>query len=175
MTGHRTILFWLKRLRGFNTNAKKNPPLRSEEDKKALQDGLIDGTIDAIATDHAPHAEFEKEVEFDYAPFGVIGLQTSLSLILTNMVEKRLLTLSQLVERMSLTPAKILGLKGGSLSAGNEADIVIFNPDEEWVVTKENLESRCKNSPFLGWKLKGLVTDALVGGKIILRNGEFEA
>ncbi|MBI2350485.1 MAG: dihydroorotase, partial [Deltaproteobacteria bacterium] len=160
-------------VRRFDTNAKMNPPLRGEKDMKALQAGLSDGTIDAVATDHAPHAGFEKEVEFDYAPFGVIGLQTSFSVVFTYMVEKGLITLSQLVERMSLSPAKLLGVRGGSISAGNEADIAILNPDEEWVVTKENLESGCKNSPFLGWKLKGLVTDVLVKGKIVLRDGKF--
>ncbi|MBI3990722.1 MAG: dihydroorotase [Candidatus Omnitrophica bacterium] len=160
-------------VKGFNTNAKMNPPLRSEKDIEELKKGLVDGTIDAIATDHAPHSEFEKEVEFDYAPFGIIGLQTAMSVIMACLVEKRILTLTQLVEKMSLAPARILGLKGGNLSVGQEADITIVSPDEWWVVSKEVLESKCKNTPFLGQKLKGRVTDVLIGGKIILRKGEF--
>jgi dihydroorotase len=156
----------------FNTNLKMNPPLRSKEDVGEVKNGLRDGTIDAIATDHAPHSESEKDVEFDLAPFGIVGLETALGLGIAELVDSRLLTLSQLVEKMSLNPARILGLNKGHLSIGADADVVILDGDAEWVVEKNRLESKSKNTPFIGRKLKGIITDVVVGGKIVMRNGD---
>lgn len=154
----------------YNTNAKMNPPLRTKDDVDAIKKALKDGTVDVISTDHAPHAESEKDVEFDKAPFGIIGLETSLALSL-KLVEEKVLTMSGLVEKMSVTPARILKIDRGHLSEGAIADITIFDPNLEWVVEKEKLESKSKNSPFLGWKLKGKATDVFVAGKQVLKDG----
>jgi dihydroorotase len=155
-------------VRGFDTNAKMNPPLRSAEDVAALREAVIDGTIDVIATDHAPHARAEKEMEFDYAPFGIIGLETALGLILTEFYHTRLLTLPLIVERMAVSPARILKLKHkGTLAPGADADITIIDPDREWVVEEQALESKSKNSPFIGWKLKGRAVMTIVGGQVV--------
>lgn len=155
-------------VRGFSTNTKMNPPLRSAEDQAALREALADGTIDAIATDHAPHALAEKEQEFDAAPFGVTGLETCLGVVLTELYHGKLLTLPQIVERMSVAPARILGLKGrGSLAPGTEADVTLFDPEREWVVEAKAMASGSKNSPFLGWKLKGAPVMTIVGGKVV--------
>ena len=159
-------------VQGFNTNAKMNPPLRTKDDMDAIKEGLRDGTIDAIASDHAPHTENEKDVEFDSAPFGVIGLETSLSLTIMELLDKGILTLSQLVEKMSANPARILGLKKGSLGIGSDADITVIDINSKWVVDKSKLESKSKNSPFIGWGLKGMATEVIVGGKIIIRDGK---
>lgn len=155
-------------VRGFSTNTKMNPPLRSAEDQAALREALADGTIDAIATDHAPHALAEKEQEFDAAPFGVTGLETCLGVVLTELYHGKLLTLTQIVERMSVAPARILGLKGrGSLAPGTEADVTLFDPEREWVAEAKGMASKSKNSPFLGWKLKGAPVMTIVGGKVV--------
>lgn len=154
----------------YNTNAKMNPPLRTKEDVDAIKASLKDGTVDAISTDHAPHAESEKDAEFDVAPFGIIGLETSLPLSL-KLVEEKVLTLTELVRKMSLKPAEIIKVDRGHLSEGAFADVTIFDPNLEWVVEKEKLESKSKNSPFLGWKMKGRATDVLVGGRHVLQNG----
>ena len=154
----------------YNTNAKMNPPLRTKEDVEAVKRSLTDGTIDVISTDHAPHAESEKDAEFDRAPFGIIGLETSLALSL-RLVEEKVISLSELVTKMSLKPAEILNINRGHLSEGAYADVTIFDPRIEWVVEKEDLESKSKNSPFLGWKMKGRATDVLVDGRHILQNG----
>jgi dihydroorotase len=155
----------------YNTRAKMNPPLRTREDIGAVKKALKDGTLDAISTDHAPHSESEKDAEFDKAPFGVIGLETSLALSLS-LVEEKVLTLTDLVKKMSTAPAGIIRTDRGHLSEGGAADITIFDPKREWVVEKEKLESKSKNSPFLGWKMKGRATDVWVEGKHLLRNGE---
>lgn len=153
----------------YNTNAKMNPPLRTAEDVDAIKKALKDGTIDAISTDHAPHSENDKDAEFDKAPFGIIGLETSLSLSLA-LVEEKILTFSELVRKMSTTPAEIIKADLGHLSEGAAADVTVFDAGLEWVVEKEKLESRSKNSPFLGWKLKGRATDVLVSGRHVLQN-----
>jgi dihydroorotase len=158
-------------LKTYDTNLKVNPPLRSVSDIKALKEGLKDGTIDVIATDHAPHLVNEKEKEFDYAPFGMIGLETALSLSAA-LIDEGVLDWKTLIEKMSVTPGKILQVPGGTLAEGACADVTIIDPDKEWVYTKESIESRSQNSPFLGWKLKAQVTDVIVGGKIVLREGE---
>lgn len=152
---------------GYNTRAKMNPPLRTGEDLKAVKEALRDGTIDVIATDHAPHAEYEKNMEFDKAPFGITGLETSLALSL-NLVREKVITMSQLIEKMSVRPAQILKVERGTLSAGAAADITIFDPEAEWVLNDEEIESKSKNSPFLGWKLKGRATEVLVAGNVVL-------
>lgn len=160
---------------GFDTNAKVNPPLRTREDVEAIKRGLSDGAIDVIATDHAPHSEEEKDVEFDSASFGMIGLETALSLAFAELIAKDKLNWKQLVERMSANPAKILGLNNkGSLRIGADADVVVFDPKASWDVGAKQLESKSKNTPFLGKKLDGVVTLAIVGGKIKYENGGFK-
>ena len=150
---------------GYNTNAKMNPPLRPEEDRQAIRQGLADGTFDAIATDHAPHSILEKEVEFDRAMNGIIGLETSLPLSLA-LVRDGLLDERQLIELMSVNPARILGLAAGTLSIGAAADITLINPDLTFTYTEDQVVSKSKNSPFLGWKLQGRAVLTVVGGRI---------
>jgi dihydroorotase len=151
-------------VRGYNTNAKMNPPLREEADVAAVKEGLKDGTIDCIATDHAPHHLDEKDVEFNEAMNGIIGLETSLPLSL-QLVAEGVLTLKQLVEKMSCNPSDILGLDRGSLKTGAVADITIIDPVKEWTVDANNLSSKSKNSPFIGWKVKGAAVATVVAGK----------
>lgn len=156
--------------RGYNTNAKMNPPLRTQEDVEALIEGLQDGTIDAIATDHAPHAAHEKEREFDHAPFGILGLETSLPISLEYLVEAGKLTLPQLLEKMTAAPARILGLEGGSLQVGKAADVVVFDPAQKWTLHKNDLKSKSKNTPYDGHEMVGRVKATLVGGNVIYRD-----
>lgn len=155
----------------YNTFAKMNPPLRTKEDVDAIKKALKDNVIDVISTDHAPHTENEKDVEFDKAPFGIIGLETSLPLSL-RLVEEKVLSLDDLVRKMSLKPAEILKVDRGHLSVGAVADITVFDPSLEWKVEKTQLESKSKNSPFLGWSMKGKATEVLVEGRIVLQNGK---
>lgn len=155
----------------YNTYAKMNPPLRTGEDVRAIKDALKDGTLDAISTDHAPHTENEKDVEFDQAPFGIIGLETSLPLSL-KLVEEKVLDMKGLVTKMSLAPAEILKIDRGHLSEGAVADVTVFDPGAEWTVEKEKLESKSKNSPFLGWKMKGRATDVFCEGRQVLKEGK---
>lgn len=157
---------------GYNTNAKMNPPLRTAEDIKAIKEGLKDGTIDCIVTDHAPHHPDEKECEFSLAKNGIVGLETSLGLGIKCLVNEGILTMSELIEKMSYNPSKVLGIAKGTLSKGQGADIVIFNPDKEWVVDKDKLHSKSKNMPFDGFTLYGKPEYVLVGGEIIINNGE---
>ncbi|MFA4842693.1 MAG: dihydroorotase [Candidatus Omnitrophota bacterium] len=154
---------------GFDPNFKMNPPLRSKEDVQAIKEGLKSGVIDAIASDHAPHTENEKDIEFERAEFGVIGLETELAVSIAELVEAGILDWQGLVKKMSLNPAKILGLDKGTLSAGQDADIIIVNPDAEWVVQKETLICKSKNSCFLGRKLKGAVEYTVLGGKVVYK------
>lgn len=152
---------------GFNTNAKVNPPLRTSEDIEAIKKALADGTIDVIATDHAPHSEEEKDVEFDQAASGMIGLETALSLAYTELVKKNTLDLGQLIEKMSVNPARILGLSAkGSLKVGSDADVIVFNPETSWTVDVKGMQSKSKNTPFIGAKLIGVVESAIVAGEI---------
>ena len=153
-------------LKTYDTNFKMNPPLGDERDREALLEGLADGTLSIIASDHAPHCSYEKEVEFDYAPFGIIGLETELALSL-ELVRKKVLTLPQLIEKFTVNPAKLLRLNKGSLSVGADADITIFDPDREWTYDVEQSASKSRNSPFYGWKLEGGVVVTIVGGQIV--------
>ncbi len=154
---------------GFNTNAKMNPPLRTQDDVQAVIDGLKDGTIDAIATDHAPHSFDEKNREFQLAPNGIVGFETAFSLGMTQLVEKGHLSIRELVEKMTCNPADILGLSKGTLSVSARADIMIFDPNKEWVVDASQFASKGKNTPFDGWRLKSTVEYTIVGGKVVLR------
>lgn len=153
---------------GYDTNAKMSPPLRTQADQEAIIEGLRDGTIDAIATDHAPHAPHEKEQEFARAPFGMLGLETSLGLVVTHLVKPGVLTLSQMVEKMSLTPARILGVPGGTLSVGTPADITVFDPDAEWTVDVNQFKSKSRNSVLQGVTLTGRAVTTFVGGRQII-------
>ena len=151
-------------VRGYNTMAKMNPPLRTAEDVAAIKQGLKDGTLDVIATDHAPHALDEKSGEFDAAPFGIVGLETAVGLSL-KLVLEGVLSMSQLVERMSTAPARIIRSGGGTLSEGVVADVTIIDPNMEWMVDTSAFKSKSKNSPYGGWKLKGRAVRTIVGGK----------
>jgi len=154
---------------GYDTNMKMNPPLRSKDDVGAIKKGLKNGIIDAIASDHAPHTENEKDIEFERAEFGVIGLETELAVAITELVHTGLLTWLDLARKMSLEPAKILRIKKGTLSVGTDADLIVLSPDKEWIVEKQNLISKSKNSCFLGRKLKGSVEYTICNGKIAYR------
>ena len=153
-------------VRGYNTNAKMNPPLREAADAAALKEGLANGVIDVIATDHAPHHDDEKDIEFNNALNGIIGLETSLSLSLA-LVEQGVLTMNRLVELMSCAPARILNLGRGTLKPGVPADITIIDPEAEWVVEADKLASKSKNTPWLGERLKGYAATTIVAGKIV--------
>ena len=152
---------------GYDTNAKMNPPLREPEDREALRQGLRDGTIDAICTDHAPHHYDAKEREFDDAPNGIIGLETALGLSITELVETGVLTLCDLVERMSTAPARIFNLPGGTLAPGAPADVTITDPKAPWTVTPAEFFSRSRNTPFSGRKLTGRAELTIVRGQIV--------
>ncbi len=156
---------------GFNTNAKMNPPLRSDDDVAAIKEGLKDGTIDVIATDHAPHHADEKNCEFALAANGIVGLETSLPLGITYLVNKGVLTLSELLRKMCVNPANILGLNKGSLAVNRPADIVIFDPNEMYTVDVNSFVSKGKNSPYNGFTLNGKVKYTIVNGKIVVNQG----
>jgi dihydroorotase len=152
-------------VRGYNTMAKMNPPLRVADDVAAIKQGLKDGTIDVIATDHAPHALDEKSGEFDYAPFGIVGLETALGLTL-KLVEEGIISLTELVRKLSLNPATVFKLDKGTLAIGADADITIIDPNLEWTVDASLFQSKSKNTPFNGWKLKGKAIQTIVGGRL---------
>lgn len=161
-----------KACEGYNTNAKMNPPLRSDEDVQAIKEGLKDGTIDCIVTDHAPHHIDEKQCEFSLAKNGIVGLETSLGLGIKELVKTGVLTMSQLIEKMSKTPAEILGISRGTLGRGHVADVVIFDPESKWTVDVNKFYSKGKNSPFDGFELYGKPEYVLVGGEILINQGE---
>ena len=152
-------------VRTFSTNAKMNPPLRTAADQEALIEGLRDGTIDAIATDHAPHAPEEKETEFDAAPFGIIGLETSLAVVWTRLVKTGVLSPMQVIEKMSASPARIHGLPGGSLAPGAPADVTVIDPERVWTVPA-SFRSLSRNSPFVGRELTGRAVLTIVDGDV---------
>ena len=152
---------------GYNTSAKMNPPLRSELDRQAVRQALADGTIDAIATDHAPHAVTEKDVEFERAANGIVGLETALSLGMC-LVAEGVLSIAALIDRMALAPARILGLERG-VRPGLAADLTLIDPDVEYTLRAETLKSKSRNTPFDGWTFKGRAALTMVGGKIVYR------
>ncbi len=153
-------------VRGFDTNTKMSPPLRTQEDIDQIREGLKDDTIDIIATDHAPHDQVDKEMEYSNACFGIVGLETALPLTL-RLVEDNVLTLPQAVRKLTSEPARIFNLDKGALTPGKDADIVIFDPEAEYVIDKVKLKSKSKNTPFDGWKVKGKAVHTLVSGKIV--------
>jgi dihydroorotase len=155
-------------VRGFNTNAKMSPPLRTMSDMAAIRAGLADGTLDCIATDHAPHSILEKEVEFNQAANGIVGLETAVGLSL-ELVQAGVLTLTHLVAKLSTNPARILGVPGGSLHVGAPADITVLNPDLPWTVDVRQFKSKSRNSPFDGRKMTGRAVMTIVGGEIKYR------
>ncbi|MFA5164633.1 MAG: dihydroorotase [Candidatus Omnitrophota bacterium] len=159
---------------GYNTGAKVNPPLRTKEDVEAVKKGLSDGTIDIISTDHAPHSAEEKDVEFDFASTGMIGLEFAASLVNSELVKGGVLGWKEVAQKMSMNPAALLGLEGkGSLSEGSDADVTVFDPVSEWTVDAGRIESKSKNTPLIGKKLSGLAVITIVGGKIRYENGKF--
>ncbi len=165
------FVFTEDNVRNFNTNMKVNPPLRTQKDVTAIKKGLKDGTIDVIASDHAPHTDVEKSKEFDSAPFGVIGLETTLPVIISYLVEKKILTLKQAISKITVNPAQILGLtKKGSLSIGADGDVTVIDLKMEKTVSE--FSSQSKNSPFLGMRLRGWAVATIVGGRVVMQNGK---
>jgi len=154
-------------VRTFDANAKMNPPLRSKRDTEALLEALVDGTIDCIATDHAPHAGSEKEGEFDRAAFGIVGLETAVGLMLDRLVKPGALPLATLISRLSRDPARLLGLPGGHLAPGAPADVTILDPAAEWTVDPARFQSKSRNTPFGGWPVTGRPWKTIVGGGIV--------
>ncbi len=155
-------------IQNFDTSYKMNPPLRSKVDVDALLGGVADGTVSILASDHAPHADFEKEVEFDAAPFGIIGLETELGLFLDLLVHKhRKIDIVRLIEMYTVKPRRLLKINAGTLSIGAAADVTLIDPDLEWTVRVDTFESASRNSPFDGWKLKGRAVRTIVGGKTV--------
>ncbi len=152
---------------GYDTNMKMNPPLRTEEDRKAIIKALREGTIDVIASDHAPHTESEKDIEFDRAAFGVIGLETELAASITELIDKGFLSWLGLAQKLAYNPAKILNLKKGTLKIGAVADIIVIDAKKQWVPEKNNFISKSKNSCFLNRKLKGVVEYTIKDGCIV--------
>lgn len=150
----------------YDTNAKMKPPLRSEIDRDAVREGLRDGTIDVIATDHAPHSEDEKMVEFDLAPFGIVGLETALPLSL-KLVEDGVLTLNGMIAKLTHLPSAVINIRKGTLNPSDQADIVIFDPERKVKIDRERFRSKSKNTPFNGWDLKGVVLYTIVNGNIV--------
>jgi dihydroorotase len=149
----------------YDTNFKMSPPLRTAREREAILEGLSDGTIEILCSDHAPHCDYEKEVEFDYAPFGITGLETELALSLMQLVHKKRILLPDLIAKFTVNPARLLNLNKGTLSIGADADVTIFDPDCEWIFRAEESASKSRNSPFNGWKLQGKAVATIVGGK----------
>jgi dihydroorotase len=151
----------------YDTNFKMNPPLRSARDREAILEGLADGTIEILCSDHAPHCDYEKEVEFDYAPFGITGLETELALSLMQLYHTKRISLPDLIAKYTIAPARLLNLKKGTLSVGADADVTVIAPDQEWTVEPGSSASKSKNSPFFGWTLKGKAVRTIVAGKSV--------
>ncbi len=154
-------------LKSYDTHFKMNPPLRTQKDIEALLQGVADNVIEILASDHAPHCSFEKEVEFDDAPFGILGLETELGLFLTSLVHKKVISLPKMIAMFTVNPARLLNLDRGTLTAGAPADITILDPDKEWTVDREQFASLSRNTPFHGWNLKGKAVATIVAGKIV--------
>jgi len=154
---------------GYDTNTKMNPPLRSTRDREALIEGVVDGTIDCLATDHAPHTDIEKDNDFESAPFGITGLETALGLYLKSLVEPGHLTLPELLLRMTRKPLEVLGRRGGTLEPGEPADVTVFDPDARWTVRVAESASKSRNTPFDGWELPGRILLTIMDGQIRFR------
>lgn len=163
-------------LMSYDTNMKMNPPLRSSRDVEALLEGLADGTIDVIATDHAPHAPHEKETEFDQAEFGVVGLETCLALVVTRLVDAGVLSLEDAIARLSGAPARIMDMERWGYQAavreGAPANLVVFNPDTEWIVDPRAFKSRARNTPYGGWQVQGKVLHTVFKGRLVVKDGD---
>ncbi len=157
---------------GYDTNFKMNPPLRTEEDRQALIDGLRDGTLDCVATDHAPHTDYEKDMEFDYAPFGIVGSETALSVTLQILHRESGFTEMETIAMLTTKPANVMGLEAGTLAVGTAADIAVIDPEEVWTVTPETLHSKSANSPWINRELTGRARTTLVGGKVVYHDGQ---
>ena len=155
-------------VRGYDPNLKMNPPLRSEADREALWEGLKDGTLDAVATDHAPHSSEEKDSEFDAAPFGILGLETAVGLMFTHGVHRKRMTLRELVLKMAVNPRKILSLRDARIREGGEANLTLLQPDLAWTVDREAFRSKSRNTPFHGWALKGRSMGIVHNGQLVL-------
>jgi dihydroorotase len=151
----------------YDTNLKMNPPLRSHKDREAIIEGLVDGTIEILGSDHAPHCGFQKEVEFDYAPFGITGLETELALCLMQLYHTERMTLSAIIDKFTVQPAALLKLSKGTLSEGADADVTVFDPDAEWTFTPDATASKSTNSPFYGWPLRGRAIMTIVSGRVV--------
>ncbi len=149
----------------YDTNFKMNPPLRSARDREAILAGLADGTIEILCSDHAPHCDYEKDVEFDYAPFGITGLETELALSLMQLYHTQRLSLTELIRKYTEAPARLLRLDKGTLGVGRDADVTVFDPDREWFFDKSETSSKSLNNPFYGWPLKGKPVTTIVGGR----------
>ena len=152
---------------GYDTNFKMNPPLRSARDREAILEGLADGTIEILCSDHAPHCDYEKEVEFDYAPFGITGLETELALSLMQLVHAKRISLPEMIAKFTVNPARLLNLNKGTLGAGADADVTVLDPEAEWIFQAGDSASKSKNSPFFGWKLKGKAVATIVAGRMV--------
>ncbi|MEM1059152.1 MAG: dihydroorotase [Verrucomicrobiota bacterium] len=152
---------------GYDTNAKMNPPLRTQREIDALLEGIADGTITILSSDHAPHADYEKEVEFRNAPFGIIGLETELAVFIKTLIEPKVIDWPKLIEMLTIAPAKLMRCRKGTLAEGAAADVTVIDPDLEWTVMSELFESKSRNCPFDGWELKGRATHTIVGGEIV--------
>jgi dihydroorotase len=155
----------------YDTHYKMNPPLREAVDRDAMLEGIRDGSVDVIATDHAPHHADEKSLEFDRAPFGIVGLETAVPICLDRLVHAGVIAWPRFVELLSANPAKILGLPGGTLTEGGPADITILAPDRQVTIEARKLVSKSKNTPFDGWTLKGAVAGTIVGGRVVHADG----
>ena len=150
----------------YDTNFKMNPPLRSAADREAILEGLCDGTIEVLASDHAPHCDYEKDVEFDYAPFGITGFETELPLSLMQLYHTKRLSLPDIIAKFTIAPAKLLKLNKGTLAIGADADVTVLDPEMEWTYARAESASKSKNSPFDGWRMKGRAVATIVAGKI---------
>jgi dihydroorotase len=153
----------------FDTNTKMNPPLRSEEDRAALIEAARDGTIDAIATDHAPHHADEKMLEYDHAPFGVVGLETALGVSLTALHHAAGLSLNRVIEMLTAGPARAFSLPGGTLAVDAPADVTVFDPERQWAVEPQRFKSKSRNTAFAGWRLRGAARAVFVAGREVFR------
>jgi len=154
----------------YDTNMKINPPLRTKNDAEAIKRGLKDRVIEVIASDHAPHTENEKDIEFERAEFGKIGLESGLAVSIMELIDHNILSWPELVESLALNPAKILGIDKGTLSVGADADIIIVDPGKEFILEKKSIVSKSKNSPFIGRKIKGLVECTIYNGKVVYQS-----